>query len=219
MLSFSLFPKIVGGFVGRNVAGFPFSSKQIVQLKQVHSDRIHHFNSIDDPEKFQRVEGDAIISSVPKIPIAVRVADCTPILIASPSGILAAVHAGWRGTQAQIVFKTILEMKDHYPIEPSHLKMVIGPAICDKCYEIGEEVAQHFQSSPALQRVSSQKFKLDLKHENYLQALQAGVLKEQIEICPECTLCDEDRFFSYRGSQRKNEENNGRNFMWVMREN
>ncbi|MBF0493419.1 MAG: peptidoglycan editing factor PgeF [Deltaproteobacteria bacterium] len=200
-----------------------FIPSPLFEMKQVHGDRIL---LLDSPEKFDllyRTEADAVICTVPQIAIAVRTADCVPILISHPYGIVAAVHAGWRGTKLRILQKTLVQIKEKFNVDLSEIHVVIGPSICEKCYEVGEEVAIAIlneveslgQEDGLVAKKNGGKYFLNLKLANQLLARAAGVLESQLTVRPECTLCNEEEFYSYRGSNKKQEPSEGRNYSWI----
>ena len=163
-------------------------------LKQIHSDRV----LIADRPGFAG-EGDALVTNRPLLAISVRTADCYPILLADAKNrAVAAVHAGWRGTAAQIVRKTLQKMTTEFGTSPGDVYAAIGPGIGVCCYEVGEEVARKFGYDA--------KTHLDLASENRNQLESAGVPPGNIEALGVCTFCDAERFFSYR----RDKENPGR---------
>jgi len=136
--------------------------------------------------------------------IGIQTADCVPILIADrESRIVAAVHAGWRGTAARIVQRTIELIRDQYSIPPAELIAAIGPhnAVC--CYEVGEDVIEAIQDPEAfVRREEWQKPHFDQASANRKQLLEAGVPENQITSSTLCTQCRADLFFSYRREGR-----------------
>src|SRR5580658_8570156 len=111
----------------------------ITTLKQIHS------NIVLSGEGECSREGDALISDRPGIIIGIRTADCVPVLLADPPNRgIAAVHAGWRGTAAQIVRETVAATAAKWQTRPQDLRAAIGPSIGSCCYEVGPEVARHF---------------------------------------------------------------------------
>jgi YfiH family protein len=103
-------------------------------VTQVHGPRVVHVRDAGPG-----TEADAIVSDEPGVVVAVRVADCVPILLAAP-GAVAAVHAGWRGTAADIARAALDALCVLSGAAPSEVCAAVGPAICGTCYEVGEEV-------------------------------------------------------------------------------
>lgn len=140
-------------------------------------------------------ETDALILTNKEQAVYLRFADCVPVIIYDKSQNIAAIsHAGWRGTVARIVPKTIEKMQ----ADISNLYVIIGPAISSCCYSVGEEVITGIKNSV---KDSSKLFTdnfVNLKLTNAQQAIELGVPKENIDICPFCTSCRNDLFFSYR---------------------
>jgi YfiH family protein len=179
-----LLPWLYHGFGTRH------TQSDLYTLKQIHSNRVLTANS----PGFQG-EGDAAITAQPDLAISVRTADCYPILLADTRNhALAAIHAGWRGTAAHIVVKTLEKMKDEFGTQPADIVAAIGPGIGACCYEVGEEVARQFGFDARTH--------LDLIEENRKQLEAAGVPSEKIEALGVCTFCDAERFFSYRRDQK-----------------
>lgn len=118
-------------------------SMRIVVLRQIHSAIVH---AIDGPPAAMRI-GDALMTARPSLLLAVQTADCLPILIVDlRERVVAAVHAGWRGTLARIAEKTVGEMRAAFGTKPADLLAAIGPGIHACCYEVGEEVLAEYQS-------------------------------------------------------------------------
>jgi polyphenol oxidase len=154
-------------------------------VRQIHSDLIVRAN-----RSGLLGEGDALITNIPGLAVSVRTADCYPILLAdAKKRAVAAVHAGWRGTAASIVQKTIEKMQIEFGTESADIHAAIGPGIGVCCYEVGEEVARQFGPIRA---------HLDLMSENHRQLESAGVPLQNVEALGICTFCDAERFFSYR---------------------
>jgi len=220
MIEFCPFENTAGGFVGREASrlkDFNLAPQDFFQLTQVHGDRIVRITETVEAASLRKTEGDALVTDRPRVPIAVRAADCVPILIAHPDRIVAAVHAGWKGTQAEVLKKTLDFLRKEMGVDLSKARLAIGPAICGRCYEVGEEVASAFSRFPEqVTALSVEKFLLDLKAINLHLALEAGVDASKIEVRPECTLCDEKKFYSYRGEMKRGEKGEGRNVAWVM---
>ena len=145
---------------------------------------------------------DALITDVKGVMLTVLTADCVPILLYdTQKEVVAAVHAGWKGTKAQIVSKTVQKMREMYGCDPKDIIAGIAPSIGRCCYEVGEEVAAHFSDIPEGFTPVGHKYMLDLPFINRRQLLDAGLQEENIEMSHVCTACNVERFFSYRKEQ------------------
>ncbi len=130
-------------------------------------------------------------------------ADCTPVIIYDFENNIAAVsHAGWRGTAGNIVSKVVQKMKEEFYSKPENLKCAIGPAISFCCYNVGEDVyralSKTVQDFSKLFEIRQGNIYVDLKGINKRQLTDVGVKHENIDVCPYCTVCNNDIFFSYR---------------------
>jgi len=142
---------------------------------------------------------DAQITNKPNLFLAVSIADCTPILIHDEkNNALAAIHAGWRGTVGKIVWNALELMKENYGTEGKDCKAFIGACISYENFEVGDEVAEHFDL--ALKRFDSQKQKwfVNLKEANKKQLIDFGLTNNNIEISDFCTVENNNTFFSHR---------------------
>jgi polyphenol oxidase len=184
----SSLPWATHGFGTRQPAPGPDS---VSTVKQTHSNLVL---LADRPGVLG--EGDALITNHPGLAIAIRTADCYPILLTdSKNKAIAAIHAGWRGTAALIVVKTLEKMKAAFETKPNDVSAAIGPGIGVCCYEVGEEVARQF--------LVEGRTHLDLASENRKQLEAAGVPSQNIEALGVCTFCDAERLFSYRREKEK----------------
>lgn len=183
-----------------------------VSVRQVHGDRVVHaawgVGRVELRDTRQGaalagpVEADAIIGQ-PGTVVGVRVADCVPILLHDPvTGLSAAIHAGWRGTVALIVSRTIDILSKEYAVRPASLRAVIGPFIGPCCFEVGDEVAERFASDAAFgpDTVDRTRAKphVDLGRANRRLLEAAGVEAAHVEAAGGCTSCDPARYFSHR---------------------
>lgn len=148
---------------------------------------------------------DALITTVPGICIAVTTADCVPLLLYDPKKqVIATVHAGWRGTVNSIAVKTIKEMVRLFNVDPSDLCVGIGPAIGQKAFEVGREVADAFSLNQAdisticCYNKASGKPHIDLAEANRQQLIQSGVNARQINVSGICTHTMNNDFYSAR---------------------
>jgi YfiH family protein len=157
----------------------------MASLKQIHSDRV-----LIAAESGPAGEGDALIAGA-GVPVSVRTADCFPLLIADKrTRSVSAVHAGWRGTAAEIVRKAVAALRTEFDTRPEDIYAVIGPGIGACCYEVGEDVARQFGRKGAGY--------LDLATINRRQLLLEGVPGEQIDAVGGCTHCERELFHSFR---------------------
>jgi polyphenol oxidase len=197
------------------------SDLDFVSLHQIHSDVVRIF----DATPGKQCKGDALATNRAGLLLGVRTADCSPVLVVDPKKrVVAAIHAGWRGTLARIVAKTIGQMQMEFGSEPKDLLAAIGPTIGGCCYEVGTEVAADFSAKfsnaseffdelrtgdepnplqwlnmmPPGHQPPPKKVLLDLKKANRLQLLEAGVREGNIFVSELCTSCDVGRLFSYR---------------------
>jgi polyphenol oxidase len=176
---------------------------------QIHSADVRIVHNQEEAQPQPGVLGDnqycdALISDTPKILLAVKTADCVPILLADKkTGAFAAMHAGWRGTSASIVLAAIRQLKSEYNTRPEDLRAAIGPAANSCCYEVGREVIDQFkerfpESGDLFTPTRDGHARIDLQTANRDQLIAAGVSPERVHIAPLCTMDRNDLFFSYR---------------------
>lgn len=136
-------------------------------------------------------DGDALIDNQPGNLLAVKTADCVPILLVDEGHCaFAAVHAGWRGTVARIAQSAVCAMSAQFGTEPDLLNAAIGPGIGKCCYEVGADVAAQFgETGPC---------HIDLVEANRRQLTEAGVRERFIYVANLCTKCGVEDFHSYR---------------------
>ncbi len=169
-------------------------ARQVASSHQVHGDLVL---VTDQPGDFKGY--DAIITHTPDIFLAVTVADCTPVLIYDPVGkVVAAIHAGWRGTVSRIVSKTIEKMTETFGSLPENCQAYVGTCIDFYSFEVGEEVALHFEDRFKTFDAEKQKFFVDLKAVNKQQLLDSGVKEMHIQVSAYSTVLDNQDYFSYR---------------------
>lgn len=201
----------------------------LMQVRQIHSSIIHR---VDDFSMHAQA-GDGIITNVPGILLAIRTADCVPVLMTDVKRrVVGAFHAGWRGTAARVVEKGAGEMRRQFGSQPRDLRAAIGPCVRKCCYAVGAEVRAEFESQftyaselfeevfdanaihvkyPLLflnQRAPGHgdlgpEIHLDLVAANKRQLEDAGVRVEHISVIEGCTACDTKRFFSHRAELGK----------------
>jgi YfiH family protein len=167
---------------------------------QVHGTKVARVGAkrrgagFDDPEG--RIPGtDGLFTKSPGLTMAVLVADCLPLVLASPQeGAVAVIHAGWRGLAAGILPKAVAMFGD-----PADVRAVIGPAIGADHYEVGEDVALTVASASEVGAVTSRRggyLYLDLAGSARASLKALGV--HRVEVADVCTACERKRFFSHR---------------------
>ncbi|MCM2280209.1 MAG: peptidoglycan editing factor PgeF [Bdellovibrionaceae bacterium] len=188
-----------------------FPSAQLAFLNQVHSDRVHaqvhpsdnarnEFSASDWPE------GDAHITTESQVALCVRTADCLPVLITSGK-MIAAIHAGWRGVESEIIFKTVLKMRE-LGANPNDMLAVIGPHIEKNSFEVDRDVAEklnvvfrklRFNPAPISypHPTVATKRLVDLSTLAHAQLVQGGVHEHSVTLLRADTLASPD-FHSFR---------------------
>ncbi|MCA1566367.1 MAG: peptidoglycan editing factor PgeF [Acidobacteria bacterium] len=151
---------------------------------------------------------DALTTDAPHILVGVQTADCVPVLLGDArSGACAAVHAGWRGTAAEIVPAALARMRAEYGTRAGDVCACIGPAALHCCYEVGSEVIEVFRArfpyaDELLTPTREGHARIDLQRANRRQLAAAGVEHARIHAAPFCTICRDDLFFSYRRDKK-----------------
>ena len=190
-----------------SVGGTP---QQVRQVKQVHGNmvRVLTRGQTRDEDAEAKPDGDAVVSNVPGLVLAVLVADCVPIIVADRvSGAAGAIHAGWRGTCAGVGPAAIEAMRRQFGTQPSDLTVAIGPSIGPDDYEVGEALIAAFQQAGHragdlarwFRRLDS-RLSLDLWSANRDQLIDAGVPAGCISVCGLSTRAHPDVFDSYRAA-------------------
>jgi YfiH family protein len=171
-------------------ADLGISPTDLARSYQVHGDKIWVTGRAGYQSGF-----DAMVSVQPGVFAGVGIADCTPILLADPvTRVCAAIHAGWKGTVAEIVAKTASRMIENRGSNPADILAYIGPCISYHHFEVGEEVAAQF--SEDFKTRKGLKWHVDLKAANAAQLRSLGI--EQIEIDTACTVENNADYFSHR---------------------
>lgn len=190
-------------------------SNRIIMPHQTHGTEVRQvaadFLLLPDNVRRMILDGvDAVMTDQKNVCVGVSTADCIPVLLHDAEhGAVCAVHAGWRGTLARIVMRTIAEMRLAYASDPSRLTAVIGPGISLDAFEVGDEVYEQFAAANFdMEGISRQmksdcqpqayKWHIDLPECNRRQLLQAGLAAENIQQSGICTYSNPDRYFSAR---------------------
>ena len=176
-----------------------FSTRELPDLTELGADRILFPNQthsdnvefVDERNEYPNTDGLILTNS--NDAVYLRFADCTPLIFYDTVQKIAAVtHAGWRGTAQKICVKTIEKMQSN----PTNVIALIVPAISMCCYEVSEEVRDTLLATVKDTEGLFINRNVDLKRINAQQLKEIGV--QQIDICPYCTSCDNDLFYSYR---------------------
>lgn len=180
---------------------------ELVIPHQVHQTEIRIVDDVflqkGKPDREALLEGvDALVTNVPKVCLCVSTADCIPVLCYDVRHrAIAAIHAGWRGTVARIVCKTLSVMKKVYGTRGEDIYACIGPGISQDAFEVGDEVYDIFNKAgfdmPRI-TVRKEKWHIDLWETNRMQLLEFGVNTSRIEVSGICTWKNKDDFFSAR---------------------
>lgn len=187
-----------------------FSPEDLVGTRQIHSDIIWQVGRAQRGSALtlgSSPECDAIITNEPDTGLVIYTADCTPILLHDPiCGAVGAVHAGWRGTVADICGKTVRAMVDAYGCDPANIRAAIGPNIGFCHFETDADVPEAVLAvfgaeAEAFIRAAGSKYYVNLKEVNALALRRVGV--SHIEISTECTMCRPDRYWSHRVTHGK----------------
>ncbi len=168
------------------------NAERIISPGQTHSANVEIVNNRDNYP-----ETDGLILTEPGIAIYLSFADCVPLIIYDNKNNIAAIsHAGWKGTAAKIGIITLEKMQKEFGTQPENTVVLIGPAISVCCYEVGEDVYKSLMNTVNDKQGLAEGRRVDLKKINARQFEEAGAKK--IDICPYCTACNNDIFFSYR---------------------
>ena len=170
--------------------------------RAVYQNQIHSTNMtvVHGGEGIVR-NSDALITLQPNVLLAITVADCVPVLLYEPKKkVIASVHAGWRGTHANIASMVVKKLKD-MGAKPKEIYAFIGAAASGEHYEVGEDVA-HLFDKKYLKKHGEGKFLLDLKTAVLDQLLAGGLSESHVEVSPLCTIAD-PTLHSYRRDGKK----------------
>ena len=174
---------------------------QLVFPRQTHTRSVALISDMP-PDELRDTDG--IITNIRGICLCGQTADCVPLLFYDPvKHVVAAVHAGWRGTVGLIAKEAVQLFKFHFSSSSRDLRVIIGPSIGPEKYEVGKEVVEEVRKTipfpeMSLKKLSSGKHRFNLWEANRQILLECGVLNRNIEITGYCTYSENDSFFSAR---------------------
>lgn len=190
------------------------SLKDIVCSDQTHTVNLRVVAHEDGGKGILRerdyTDTDGLMTDEPGLVLATFYADCVPLyFVDTRKRAVALAHSGWRGTVARMGRCVTEKMKEVYGTRPEDIVAVVGPSICQVCYEVSEDVAEafaqefrgHGQTNEILINKGGGKYQLDLWRANEIILMEAGIPGEQIQVTDICTCHNSDYLFSHRASQ------------------
>ena len=190
-----------------------YEMENLVLSNQVHDTVIRRVDANDCGKGVTResdITGvDGLITCDPRVVLMTFFADCVPLFFYDPvKKAVGASHSGWRGTVRRIGARTVEAMSREFGTSPQDLLAVIGPSICQSCYEVSGDVAKAFmgefpkeQWTEILEEKAIQKYHLDLWRANENILKEAGIPQQQIQVSGLCTCCHPDLLFSHRATK------------------
>ena len=189
-----------------------FDCESLVCSDQTHTTNIRVVTEDDRGRGFVRPKDyrdvDGMITNVPGLTLATFYADCVPLYFVDPvKRAIGLSHSGWRGTVGKIGKKTVERMEETYGSDPVDIRAVIGPSICQDCYEVSGDVIDEFrqafseESWPKLfYEKADGKYQLNLWKANERIFAEAGIRREYMAVTDLCTCCNPTLLFSHRAS-------------------
>ncbi len=180
-----------------------FDLSRAVCARQTHTSNIRIVTSADCGKGIFQVDSDirdidGLITNEKGIALIIFTADCVPLLFCDPvKGVAAASHAGWRGTAQNIGGRTVRLMAEKFGSDPRDIIAAIGPSIGPCCFEVDRGTAENFAERYRIPKPND-KFHVDLWAANRDMIAAEGVPTENIYISEECTICNSDKYYSYR---------------------
>ena len=192
-----------------------FEVENIVTSDQAHTTKVRYVTKADCGSGVTRDRDfhdiDGMITDEPGVVLATFYADCVPLYFVDPvHRAIGLSHSGWRGTVHKIGKITVQAMADQYGSRPEDIVAIIGPSICQDCYEVSEDVILEFQKyyredcqSELYYRKENGKYQLNLWRANEIVMEEAGILPENIHTTQWCTCCNPELLYSHRASKGK----------------
>lgn len=185
-------------------------AEKLVLSDQVHDTVVYHATEEDvqgkelETKKLQAIDG--LVTNTRGIVLCTSYADCVPLFfVDTKQKAIGLSHSGWRGTVGKMGQKTVEKMKQEFGTDPKDIIAVIGPSICQDCYEVSGDVAEEFikileeaQLKTVLDKKENGKYQLDLWEANRYILMGAGIPEKNITVSNVCTCCNSDILFSHR---------------------
>lgn len=194
----------------RICAALDMDVEKLVLSDQVHDTVVYHAREEDvqgkelETKKLQAIDG--LVTDTRGIVLCTSYADCVPLFfVDTKQKAIGLSHSGWRGTVGKMGQKTVEKMKQEFGTDPKDIIAVIGPSICQDCYEVSEDVADEFvkildetQLKTVFDKKGNGKYQLNLWEANRYILMGAGVPEKNITVSNVCTCCNSDILFSHR---------------------
>jgi polyphenol oxidase len=200
--------------VDRIAAWMGVRPADVRRLRQVHGNAVHM--ALPAPHEGDPPEGDALVTNVPGLVLAVRTADCVPVLLAAPNGrAVAAIHAGWRGLAARVLQAAVERLRAAFAVTPASIVAALGPSMGPEHYEVGPDVLEVFRqaghaeersvrwfckstASASTPDATPARYLLDLWQASRDALEEAGLAEDRIYAAELSTASAVDVFHSYR---------------------
>lgn len=188
---------------GAFLASLGLANRPLQAVRQIHSGRCINADLTTGLSE-NSTEADALVSSRPDVLLAVKTADCLPLLIADPkSGAFAAVHAGWKGVLNDIIESSVDRLRSDFHVQTEFCLAALGPSACGTCYEVESDVANEFNKRKdvdlsVLSKHTADKWKLNIPQLAKAILHRCGFQEKRIFVSPYCPMHDNDLFFSHR---------------------
>lgn len=149
-------------------------------------------------------ETDALVTNQSELCLCVQTADCVPVLLFDPKAkVIAAIHAGWRGTVGGIVENALSKMKTNYGASAKNIVAAIGPSISPEIYEVGDEVVAAARKSipnveTTLHKNGKGNYHFNLWEANRKLLLKSGVVQQNIQVLGACSFSEAEKYYSAR---------------------
>lgn len=179
----------------RVLAAFGDRMHHAATCRQVHGSTVHRVDDLAG-RVIEVGRGDALVTTKPGVGLAIWTADCVPVLLTS-DGVVAAVHAGWRGCAADVIGAAIREIELAHGRTARDLSVAFGPSVCGACYQVGDEVCQALRALVADQARWRRGDRVDLRAFLRSRCESLGVSADRIETVGGCTV-ESHQLASYR---------------------